>query len=144
MFEKKNYMRKFLKDMNFRHQNVKLTFEKKHNNKIAFLYKPITRVGNELQISLFRKKAFSGVYLKFNSHLPCEYKKSLLHTLLYRIYNFCSNYANLHQEIVSLKPVFPLFFIDKCAHKFFNKSLLKRHHLKPLSEKKEVIISLEF
>lgn len=51
MFEKKNYMRKFLKDMNSRHQNVKLTFEKKHNNKIVFLYKPITRVGNELQIS---------------------------------------------------------------------------------------------
>ena len=96
------------------------------------------------------ERTFSGVYLNFNSHLPSEYKKDLLHTLLYRAYNICSNYTNLHQEIVYLKSVwqknsFPLFFIDKCVHKVFLNSLfLKRCHLKPLSEKKEVIMSLEF
>ena len=44
----------------------KLTFEDEHNNKIAFLGISITRVGNELQTYLFRKKTFSGVYLNFN------------------------------------------------------------------------------
>ena len=125
--------------MNSRHQNIKFTFEE--DNKIAYLDISITKVENELQASLFRKKTFSGVYLNLNSHLPSEYKKGLLHTLLYRAYNICSDYTNLHQEIVYLKSVwqknsFPLFFIDKCVHKFLNSLFLKRHHLKLSSEKK--------
>ena len=39
--------------MNSHHQNIKFRFEEKHNNKIAFLDISITRVGNELQTSLF-------------------------------------------------------------------------------------------
>ena len=93
-------------------------------------------------------KTFSGILLHFNSHLPFEYRKGLLHTLLYQECDICLNYTNLHQEIVCLKSVwqknsFPLFFIDKCVHKFSNSLFLKRHHLKPSSEKKEVILSLE-
>ena len=86
MFEKQDHVKKVLKYMNSRHQNIKFTFEEEHNNMIAFLDISITRVGNELQTSLFRKKTFSRVYLHFNSHLPSEYKKGLLHTLLYRAY----------------------------------------------------------
>ena len=116
MFKKQDHVMKFLTYMNSRHQNIKSIFEEEHNNKIAFLDISITRVGNELQTSLFRKKTFSGVYLNFNSHLPSEYKKGLLYTLLYRAYNICPNYTNLHQEIVYLKSVwqknsFPLFLL---------------------------------
>ena len=63
MFEKKNHLKKFLKYMNSRHQNIKFTFEEEQNNTITFLDISITRVGNELQTSLFQKKTFSGVYL---------------------------------------------------------------------------------
>ena len=63
MFEKKDHVKKFLKYMNSRHQNIKFTFEEEQNNKITFLEISITRVGNELQTSLFQKKTFSGVYL---------------------------------------------------------------------------------
>ena len=149
MFEKQDHVKKFLKYMNSRHHNIKFTFEEEHNNKIAYLDRSITRVGNELQTSLFRKKTFSGVYLNFNSHLPSEYKKGLVHTLLYRTYNICSNDTNLHKDIAYLKSVwqknsFLLFSIDECIHKFLNSSFLKRRHLKPSSEKKEVIMSLQF
>ena len=131
MFEKKDHVKKFLKYMNSCHQNIKFTIEEEHNNEIAFLDISITGGGNELQTSLFRKKTFSVVYLNLNSHLPSEHKKGLLQTLLYRAYN-----TNLRQEIVYLKSVwqknsFPLFFIDKCVHKFLNSLFLKRHHLKP-------------
>ena len=95
--------------MNLRHKNIKFTFEEEHNNKIAFLNISITWVGNELNeldISIFiSKKTFSGVCLNFNSHLPSEYKKGLLQALVYRTYNICSDYTNLHQEIVYLKSV---------------------------------------
>ena len=75
MFEKKEHVKKFLRYMNSRHRNIKFTFEEEQDNKISFLDISITRVGNELQTSLFRKKTFSGVYLNFNSPLPNIYKK---------------------------------------------------------------------
>ena len=107
-----------MKVINSRHQNIKFTFEKEHNNKIAFLDISIARVGNELQTSLFQKKTSSGVFLNFNSNLPSEYKKGLLHTLLYWVNSICSNYTNLYQKIDYLKSVsqknsFPLLINDK-------------------------------
>ena len=109
----------------------------------------ITRVGNELQTSLFRKKTFSGVYLNFSSHLPNTYKKGLIDTLLYRAYNIFSNYSSFHQEINYLKTIwqknlFPLFFIDKCVQKFLNKLFIKRNHQNLAWTKKEVLITLEY
>ena len=55
----------------------------------------------------------------------------------------------MQREIVYLKSVwqknsFPLFFFDKFVHKFLNSLFLKRCNLKPSSEKKKVVISLEF
>ena len=82
MFEKKDHVKKFLNYMNSCHQNIKFTFEEEQNNMIPFLNISMTRVGNELQTSLFWKKTFSFLYLNFNSHLPSEYKKGLLRTLL--------------------------------------------------------------
>ena len=84
MFDKKDHVKKFLKYMNIRHRNIKFTFEEDQDNKISFLDISITRVGNELQTSLFRKNTFSGVYLNFNSHLPNTYEKGLIDTSLYR------------------------------------------------------------
>ena len=92
MFEKRDHLKKFLKYKFSRHQSIKFTFEEEYNIKITFMDKPTTTAGDELQKSLFREKKFSGVYLSFNSHLPSEYKKGLLCTLLYRGCNICSNY----------------------------------------------------
>ena len=149
MFEKKEHVKKFFWYMNSRHRNNKFTFEEEQDNKILFLDISITRVWNELQTSLFRKKTFSGVYLNFNSHLPNMYKKGLIDTLLYWAYNICSSYASFDQEINYLKTVwqknsFTLFFIDKCVQKFLNKLFIKRNHQKLTSAKKEVLITLEF
>ena len=99
--------------------------EEQQDNKISFLDISVTGVENELKTSLFRKKTFIGVYLTFNNHLPNTYKKGLIGTLLYRVYNICSNYSSIHQEHNYLKTVwqkdsFPLLFIDKCVLKFLN------------------------
>ena len=71
-----------------------------------------------------------------------------LHTLLYRANNISSDYTNLHQKIYYLKSVwqnnsFLLFFFNKCVHKFLNSLFLLPHHLKPSSDKKEGIITIE-
>ena len=97
MFDKKDHVKNLCK--------CKFTFEKDQDNKISFLGILITRVGSELQTSLFYKKTFRSVYLNFNSHFPNMYEKGLLDTLLYRAYNICSNHSGFHQEINYLKTV---------------------------------------
>ena len=135
--------------MNSRHPKIKFTCEEENNNKISFLDISETRTANKITTSIFRKKKFIGVYLNFHSHLPTDYKKGLIDTLLHRSYNIHSNYASFHQEILFLKSVwqqnsFPLFFIDKCVKKFLDKLFIKRKKVKDSSTKKEITISLEF
>ena len=148
MFKSKDHVKKFLNYMNSRHPNIRFTCEEEHENNISFLDISINKNKSKLTTSVFRKKTFSGVYLNFNSYLPTEYKKGLILTLLYRTYMICSDYSNLHKEIVYLKTVwlknaFPLFFIDKCVKKFFDNSFITRKK-KDCSREKEVIISLEY
>ena len=88
MFESRDHVKKFLKYMNSRHPNIQFSCEEEYN-KISFLDISVTRLNNKLTTSLYRKKTFSGVYLNFNSFLPIDYKKGLIHNLLFRAYNMC-------------------------------------------------------
>ena len=63
LFKAKDNVQKFFRYMNYRHPKIKFTCEEENDNKISFI---------EL---IFRKKTFSGVYLKIHSHLPTNYKK---------------------------------------------------------------------
>ena len=120
MFQNKSHVLKFLRYMNSRHPNIKFTVEEEENNSLSFLDIKITRVGDKLTTSIYRKKTFSGVYLNYNSFLPRDYKRGLISTLLYRAYTLCSDYNNIHLEITKLKTIwqknkFPLSFIDRCV-----------------------------
>ena len=149
MFESRDHVKKFYKYMNSRHLNFQFTCEEESNNKISFLDISVTRINNKLTTSLCGKKTFSGVYLNFNSFLPMDYKKGLIHTLLFRAYNICADYVTLHTEIEFLKSIwqrnsFPLLFIDKCIKIFLDKLFIKRNISGTVSKKKEVFICLEF
>ena len=48
-----------------------------------------------------------------------------------------------HQKSVLQTNTFPLFFIDKCVHKFLNKLFVKCNKPQNYSDKKELFISLE-
>ena len=148
LFKAKDHVQKFFRYMNSRHPKIKFTFEEKNDNKISFLDISITRTENKFATSIFRKKTFSGVYLNFHSHLPTDYKKGLIDTLLHRSYNICTDDASFHQEILFLKSVWqknycPLFFIDKCVKKFLDKLFIKKKKIKDSSTKKEIMISLD-
>ena len=140
---------KFFCYINSRHPKIKFTFKEENDNKISFLDISITQTENKFTTSIFCKKTFSGFYLHFHSHLPTDYKKGLIDTLLHHSYNICSDYASFHQEILFLKSVwqknsFPSFFIAKCVKKLLDKLLIKRKKIKDSSTKKEIMISLEF
>ena len=148
MFESRDHVKKFLKYMNSRHPNIQFTCEEESNNKISFLDISVMRVNNKLTTSLYRKKTFSGVYLNFNSFLPMDYKKGLIHNLLLRACNICADYVTLHNEIVFLKSIWQrtcvaLFFLDNLIKKFLDKLFIKRNISFAVSKKKEVFICLE-
>ena len=78
-----------------------------------------------------------------------DYKKGLIHNLLFHAYNICADYVTLHNEIEFLKSIwqtnsFPLFFIDNCIKKFLDKLFIKRNISSEVSKKREVFICLEF
>ena len=69
-------------------------------------------------------KKFREIYLNFHCHLPTDYKKVLIDTLLHCSYNICSDYASFHQEILSLKSVwqknsFPYFSLANASRNFW-------------------------
>ena len=149
MFQDRSHVKKFLRYMNSRHQNINFTVEEEENNSLSFLDIKITRDDGKLTTSIHRKKTFSGVYANYNSHLPRDYKRGLISTLLHRAYTLCSDYGKLHEEINKLKMIwqknnFPLSFIDRCIKKFLDKLFIKRNTSKPVSNKKEVMICLVF
>ena len=149
MFQERSHVKKFLRYLNSRHPNITFTVEEEDNNSLSFLDIKITRVEGELTTSIYRKKTFSGVYMNYNSFLPRDYKRGLIHTLLHRAYTICSDYSKLHQEISRLKMIwqknsFPLSFIDRCIKKFLDSIFVKRTSSKPVSTKKEVMICTEF
>ena len=116
--------------MNSRHPNIQFTSEEESNNKISFLDISVMRVNNKLTTSLYRKKTFSGVYLNFNSFLPMDNEKGLIHTLLFCACNIYADYVTLHTEIEFLKSIwqrnyFPIFFIDKCIKRFLDKLFIE-------------------
>ena len=72
----------------------------------------------------------------------------MLQTLLYRTFNICCSYLQIHEEIIHLKPVwqknsFTLFFTDNCIHKLLNKLFIKPIRDSNTTQKKEITISLE-
>ena len=133
----------------FSHHNIKFSCEEEKDNKISFLEISISKNNNALETSIFRKPTFSAFYTNFNSFLSTQYKRHLLHTLLYRTYNMCSSYFQIHEEINHLKSVwqknsFFLFFIDNRIHKLLNKLFIKDVQNSTTTQKKKVIISLEY
>ena len=82
MFEKKDHVKKFLRYINFRHRNIKFTYEEKKENKISFSDISISRNNNTLETSISRKP--TGVYTNFNRFLPTEHKiKQVCYTRCY-------------------------------------------------------------
>ena len=103
MFERKDHVKKSLRFMNSRHPNIQFTCEEESFNKISFLDVSVTRMGNKLVTSLYRKKTFSGVYINYNSFLSLKYKKGLIHTILFRAFSIRADSNTFYNEVQHLK-----------------------------------------
>ena len=152
LFEDSSQVNKFDKYMNSRHKNMKFTKEIETDNSLPFLDIHIERKANAFETSIYRKPTFSGVYLNFSSYVPETYKKGLVNCLLFRIYNLCSSWSLIHEEIKNVKKIlirnkYPLNFIDICIKKFLDKCLVEKpteEEKSQTSAKDEFTISLPF
>lgn len=151
LFDNPNQVNKFDKYINSRHENMRFTKEIEEDKSLPFLDINIKK-NRGFETSIYRKPTFSGVYLNFKSHSPLQYKKGLVNCLLFRIYNLCSNWNIIHEEITKIKKIlmqnnYPLdfinhyikLFLDKCFEK---KVIVPEGEVVPLKE--EFTISLPF
>ena len=152
VFACKNDMCNFFQYVNTLHPNIKFTKEDEQCNQLPFLDVLVKREADgHLSTSVYRKPTYSGLYLKWESFVPKEYKKGLVYGLISRAWKICSSYEYVHKEFSFIKDVlmangYPASFIEKCIQTF-----LTRHYSAPPSgdptygpSKKRVVISLPF
>ena len=73
----------------------------------------------------YHKPTFSRIYTHFDSFLPSTYKIGMIHVLLYKCFQICSDWTKFHLELVKLMDVFksngyPENFISNCFKAFLD------------------------
>ena len=65
----------FLEYLNTLHQNIKFTVEIEDNDCLSFLDVLISRTDiGKIETSIYRKRTFSGLYMKNDSFVPLSFK----------------------------------------------------------------------
>ena len=76
----------FFTFLNSSHPNIKFTFEKKKDNKIALLGMCINKTNHSFWTNVFRKSMSIGLYTNFSSFAPFSSKIGLTKTLIHQTY----------------------------------------------------------
>ena len=92
--------------LNTKHKNIKFIYEKQIDNKLPFLNIFISNNEN-LQISVFHKKTYTGLLLNYFSFVPDSYKYGLIKTLIDRMYRINSTWTSFDIDLKNLKQVLP-------------------------------------
>ena len=126
LFNSADHIPRFLEYLNSQHENIKFTYEKEENGSLPFLDVLVSREGNHINTSIYRKKSFTGLGTNFMSFIPNLFKINAIKTMLYRCYSISSNWSLFHDEIRFLTDFFmnngyPKSIIDSCISKFLNK-----------------------
>ena len=147
LFRSESHVKKFLRYLNTRHDNMNFTYECESEDQLPFLDVLVSREAGHLVTSLYRKPTFSGLYTNFSSFISEKYKSGLIFCLLFRIFNLTVDWSKFHEEVKFLSDIFrknqyPQHFFDRCTKIFLNRKL------NPDSvgrvEKQKLIISLPF
>ena len=149
LFNNKEQCNRFETYINEQHNNMVFKPDYENDNEISFLDILVTRKqDNTFNTNIYRKPTFSGVYSNFSSFMPKSYKKSLVLTLIYRLYNIVSIPSILTDELKKLKDIlfrngYPLFFIENCIKLFF-KNIRNTDNADNTDNKDDIIIVLPY
>ena len=107
------------------HSSIQFSQEIEQHHQLSFLDVLLTRNGNTLQTSVYRKTTHTGLYTKWTSLCPLKFKRNLINYLLHRAYTICSSYIGMHKEFefittMLLKNGYPLNFIQTQICRFLD------------------------
>ena len=127
LFRNSTHIPKFLSYLNNKHNNINFTVEHETDGELPFLDILLTRRGNQISTSIYRKPTFTGLGINFLSFIPEQFKINAITTLLFRCYNICSDWKSIHIELDFLTNFFqnnnfPLHLIQKHIRAFLNKT----------------------
>ena len=151
IFDKQTNMELFFEYMNQQHNNIKFTKEIESDSTLPFLDVLITKNDDgHLSTSMYRKPTFTGLYLRWDSFVPKEYKKSLVKCPINRAWHICSCLDGFYKEVDYIKHIlvnngYPQNFIQTLVRKFVqlkSSSDVKQTVLGP--EKKQIYLNLPF
>ena len=108
----------FFKFLNTQHPNIKFTFEKQKDDKLAFLDILISKTEQNFCTSVYRKMTSIGLYTNFVNFTPYSYKIGLIKTLINCTYKASSSWTSFNEEISNIKHLlmkimYPSYLIDK-------------------------------
>ena len=126
LFSSPDHADKFREYLSPKHANIKFSIEKEEDGCLPFLDVNIFRENNKFATNVYRKKTFSGFYIK--SFIPETYKIRLIKSLLFRCFSLCSDFITFHHEIDKLKSIlyknnYSHDLVDKCIKEFLDKIL---------------------
>ena len=115
---------------------------------LPFLDVKVTRIGNKLHTSVFRKPTFSGLGTSFFSSCCRNFKINGIKTLLHRAYNVSSTAISLKNEIDFLQNFFhnngfPKSLVQNLTDRFLSKKLDYQETLHSVP-KKPLYLSLPY
>src|SRR5678816_4389840 len=119
---------------------LKFTSETSLNNIINFLDIKI-KINDDGTFStgIHVKPTDNGLYLNYSSYSPEVYKNSIVKTLIYRAYKYCSDWESFDVEVQRIKQNLincnhPLNLTEKIINKTINKLYKKQDNTNNISE----------
>ena len=91
--------------LNKQHKNIKFTVEYENDGKLPFLDTCVYRAFDSYRTTIYRKKTFTGVYLKWTSLTTKKYKIGLIYCLLNRAWKICTDEEEREREINKIRAI---------------------------------------
>ena len=119
----------FYNYINSQHPNIRFTMEKKVD-KLAFLDVLVNNNPPNLQISVSRKKTFTGLLINFFSFTSFSHKMGLVGTLVDRVYKINNSWLGFHKDIKDLtliprKNLFPVHIVEKVINRYVSRATIR-------------------
>ena len=113
-----------------------------------FLDITVSKIDDTFKTSVFRKKTFTGLGIKFDSFVPHQFKTNLISCLIKRAFKICSEETSFNAELSYLQKYFtPNNFPVNFVSKMFKKILHNIYNPKPIcvsAAKKPVYFHLPY
>ena len=104
LFETMDQATNFHAELNQLHPAIQFTMETECDLKLPFLDVHVDRTSGKFVTAVYRKKTFTGQYMKWHSFAPSKRKLNLIHTLVLRAKSICSP-SVLDGELKTIKKI---------------------------------------